>query len=114
MRMRWGTFGTDYQTGTFDAWQSGQKMNHTSNSPINFNSATGDYIQITGVQVELGDTATSFEHRRSEELLRCQRYFYQSSHWGTASGTGYAALGINYTGYQTAVGNWIWVNVYWP
>ena len=25
MRMRWGTFGTDYQTGTFDAWQSGQK-----------------------------------------------------------------------------------------
>ena len=23
MRMRWGTFGTDYQTGTFDAWQAG-------------------------------------------------------------------------------------------
>ena len=63
MRMRWGTFGTDYQTGTFDAWQSGQKI-ATSNSPINFNSATGDYIQITGVQVELGDTATSFEHNK--------------------------------------------------
>ena len=76
MRMRWGTFGTDYQTGTFDAWQSGQKM-ATSNSPINFNSATGDYIQITGVQVELGDTVTSFEHRSfAEELLRCQRYCY--------------------------------------
>jgi len=76
MRMRWGTFGTDYQTGTFDAWQAGQKM-ATSNSPINFNSATGDYIQITGVQVELGDTVTSFEHRSyGEELARCQRYFY--------------------------------------
>ena len=73
--MRWGTFGTDYQTGTFDAWQAGQKM-ATSNSPINFNSATGDYIQITGVQVELGDTATSFEHRSyGEELQRCRRYY---------------------------------------
>ena len=114
MRMRWGTFGTDYQTGTFDAWQAGQKM-ATSNSPINFNSATGDYIQITGVQVELGDTVTSFEHRSyGEELTRCQRYFYKSSHWGTNSGTGYAALGVNYTGYNTGTGNWIWVNVYWP
>ena len=79
MRMRWGTFGTDYQTGTFDAWQAGQKM-ATSNSPINFNSATGDYIQITGVQVELGDTVTSFEHRSiSEELTRCQRYYHRQS-----------------------------------
>ena len=78
MRMRWGTFGTDYQTGTFDAWQAGQKM-ATSNSPINFNSATGDYIQITGVQVELGDTATTFEHRSyGEEESRCFRYFFSS------------------------------------
>ena len=75
MRMRWGTFGTSFQTGTFDAWQAGQLM-ATSNSPINFNSATGDYIQITGVQVELGDTVTSFEHRSiSDELRRCQRYY---------------------------------------
>jgi len=75
MRMRWGTFGTDYQTSTFDAWQAGQLM-ATSNSPINFNSATGDYIQITGVQVELGDTVTSFEHRSfTDEILRCQRYY---------------------------------------
>ena len=84
MRMRWGTFGTSFQTGTFDAWQSGQLM-ATSNSPINFNSATGDYIQITGVQVELGDTVTSFEHRSiSEELRRCQRYYIQ---YGGANGS---------------------------
>ena len=58
---------------------------------------------------------TSFEHRSyGEELTRCLRYFYKSSHWGTASGTGYAALGVNYTGYQTANGNWIWVTCYLP
>ena len=32
-------------------------------------------FEITGVQLEVGDTATSFEHRsRGDELLRCQRY----------------------------------------
>ena len=92
MRMRWGTFGTDYQTGTFDAWQAGQKM-ATSNSPINFNSATGDYIQITGVQVELGDTVTSFEHRSfAEEKKRCERY-YQTYGFTTMMGSLAGAVG---------------------
>ena len=32
---------------------------------------------LTGVQVEVGDTATDFEHRQyGEELARCQRYYY--------------------------------------
>ena len=96
MRMRWGTFGTDYQTGTFDAWQAGQKM-ATSNSPINFNSATGDYIQITGVQVELGDTATSFEHRSyDEELKRCKRYaLVIGSNQAIGTGSAYNSTNIN-------------------
>ena len=75
MRIRWGTFGTDFQTSTFDAWQAGQKMT-TSNSPINFNAAINDYLQITGVQVEIGNV-TDFEHRSfGQELALCQRYFY--------------------------------------
>ena len=99
MRMRWGTFGTDYQTGTFDAWQAGQKM-ATSNSPINFNSATGDYIQITGVQVELGDTVTSFEHRSiGEELLRCKRYFQGYIQYGEYVSGGTGNLGLPYTAF---------------
>ena len=74
IRIRWGTFGTDFQTSTLDAWQAGQKM-ATSNSPINFNAATNDYLQITGVQLEVGDSATDFEHRSyAQELALCQRY----------------------------------------
>ena len=37
---------------------------------------TNDHIMFTGVQLEVGDTATSFEHRSiGEELARCQRYY---------------------------------------
>ena len=43
----------------------------------NFQSAINDYLQITGVQLEVGDTATPFEHRSySDQLQSCMRYFY--------------------------------------
>jgi hypothetical protein len=37
---------------------------------------SGDYVEITEVQLEVGDTATPFEHRSyGDELARCQRYY---------------------------------------
>ena len=47
-------------------------------------------FELTGVQFEVGETATSFEHRsRGDELARCQRYCVvigsdQEMHLGTA------------------------------
>ena len=44
---------------------------------VNFAAQTGNYY-ITGIQLEVGDKATPFEHRSfGDELARCQRYFYQ-------------------------------------
>jgi len=38
----------------------------------------GDYFAVTGVQLEVGSTATDFEHRSyGEELALCQRYYYR-------------------------------------
>ena len=52
-----------YTNATFAAGQSAQI------------DAVNDYWQITGVQLEVGDTATPFEHRSyGDELARCQRY----------------------------------------
>ena len=42
----------------------------------NFMDNTSNEFYLTGVQLEVGDTVTSFEHRSyGEELRRCYRYF---------------------------------------
>jgi len=47
---------------------------------VNLLDNTSNYWQITGVQLEVGDTATPFEHRSyGDELARCQRYYYKTS-----------------------------------
>ena len=44
----------------------------------NFMDNTSNEFYLTGVQLEVGDTATSFEHRSiGEELYRCQRYYFK-------------------------------------
>jgi len=48
-------------------------------------------LDITGLQLEVGDTATDFEHRSfGDELQRCQRYYnqIQKGAWGVASAGG--------------------------
>ena len=43
--------------------------------------------QVTGVQLEVGDTATDFEHRTfADELARCERYFFKTYEYATAPG----------------------------
>ena len=45
---------------------------------VNLAANTGNTWQITGVQLEVGDTATPFEHRSyGEELAKCQRYCWR-------------------------------------
>jgi hypothetical protein len=51
--------------------------------------ASGAEYSLTGVQLEVGDTATPFEHRSyGDELARCQRYYYQSFPQSTGARVG--------------------------
>ena len=78
LRIYWGFgSGTDYQ-GTAGAWTAGEKW-ETSSQVAWIGSASATFY-ITGVQLEVGETATPFEHRSyGDELRRCQRYYYQTT-----------------------------------
>lgn len=64
-------------SGTAGAWAAGNLFSVTGAvSVVGTNGAT---FYITGVQLEKGSTATSFDYRPyGTELLLCQRYFYKS------------------------------------
>ena len=76
IRLRWGSFGNNFQTTSTNQWLATQKM--TSSSSINFFSSTDNNLYLSGVQLEIGSKATAFEHRSyGEELRKCQRYYYE-------------------------------------
>ena len=68
-------------------WATGSTAARGVTGQVNMLDTVGNYFQLTNVQLEIGDTATSFEHRSyQDELAHCQRYFYKIS--AAASGTG--------------------------
>ena len=78
--------GSTY-SGTAGAWAGTNYSSATgATSVVGTNGAT---FYITGVQLEKGSTATSFDYRPyGTELALCQRYY-----WQTNSETSYAAIG---------------------
>ena len=78
MTIRFDLGGGSSGHGTANQWTTSGTFaaNRTSGS-VDWIANNGATFYITGVQLEVGEQATPFEHRTfGDELLRCQRYFY--------------------------------------
>lgn len=66
--------GSDAETGTLNQWTTSSTMRTAANT-VYLPETSGATLYLTGVQLEVGETATPFEHRSyGDELARCQRY----------------------------------------
>jgi hypothetical protein len=83
----WYAAGTDFNSGTMPtAWEARLSGDRAAALTVNLADSTSNYLNITGLQLEFGDTATPFEHRSyGEELSLCHRY-YQDYTSNTGSG----------------------------
>ena len=72
----WLRSGSTYTGGSHQtAWYERSNSDRNA-SNLDVGSSADDYWQITGVQLEVGEQATPFEHRSfGEELALCERYF---------------------------------------
>jgi len=72
----WLMAGSDFSGGTFVSNTWATSSNNRAAGQVNVMDSTSNNWYITGVQLEVGDTATDFEHRTfADELQRCQRYY---------------------------------------
>jgi len=88
--------GSTY-SGTAGAWSGSNLLSATgATSVVGTNGAT---FYITGVQLEKGSTATSFDYRPyGTELALCQRYYEMSFNQGTAPADGISSGNDGVTG----------------
>jgi len=90
-----GTINDDNGAGLIVSWYLLAGSNYTATDNTSYGAsadgkqayghsttwgqATNDNFFITGIQLEVGEQATPFEHRSfADELLRCQRYFFRT------------------------------------
>ena len=107
-----GTFGKDNNMSLLLQWWLGAGSTFTGGSladswaaysatgratgQVNLADSTSNNWHITGVQVEVGDTATPFEHLTyAEDLLACQRYYQVDDNAYGNSGKSYSMAGLD-------------------
>jgi hypothetical protein len=103
--IRWSLGGGSSLITTPNQWNASNSNGATGQT--NPSATNGATWQITGVQLEKGSTATSFDYRPyGTELALCQRYYYRLNTanengnytifgWGHAYGTGVINVTIN-------------------
>ena len=87
--------GSSYTSGSSDTW--GDSTNTAVGQTANFSGTSSATFFFTGVQLEVGTTASDFEFVPYEvNLQRCQRYFQTYQSGGMICWSGTTVSGANY------------------
>ena len=99
-------YGTDRTASVSEnAWAAYNNTQRTPDNTSTWYTTNDATFEITGVQLEVSDHATSFEFLSfADELRRCMRYFEKSYDVGTTAGTA-TSSGCNNNGGLTGVNN---------
>ena len=102
LQVRWMlSTGDDRDGATAGSWFApGSDYFQSTSSQVNFFDSTDNNFFLTGVQLEVGDAATNFEHLPFDiQFNRCCRYYWKPVQ-GNASTNEYVALGDFYASTQ--------------
>jgi len=76
----WLAAGSAYSSGTLSTSWTAFTQADRAVGQVNLADSTDNDWSITGIQMEIGEQATPFEHRSyGDELAACQRYFTKNS-----------------------------------
>jgi hypothetical protein len=83
----WLAAGTNFTSGAVPtAWEAKVTADEAAGLNVNLASSTDNDFYLTGLQFEVGEMATPFEHRSyGAELQLCERYLQQWQGDGTSS-----------------------------
>ena len=89
--------GSGFTSGTLATSWANKIAANRHVGQVNLADTVGNTFYLTGVQLEVGDTATDFEHRSFEEELRlCSRYYRKiGRHMGGAR-EGYSSSAVTF------------------
>ena len=93
--------GSTHQTSTTGSWHSTANFAASTSSAVKLIGTASANMYVTGWQIELGNQVTPFEHRSfGEELLLCQRYYFQAHDGGgdswLSTGNFYSSTQVDY------------------
>jgi len=91
LQVIWGLGVGSTYSGSAGAWAAGDKNSATGATTDVLGTLNATWY-LTGVQLEVGDIATAFEHEDTgTTLLKCQRYYQinYASWYGVAQASGY-------------------------
>jgi hypothetical protein len=80
----WLAAGSSYSSGTLSTSWNAFTQADRAVGQVNLADSTDNDWSITGIQMEIGEQATPFEHRSfGDELQRCKRYYQRWESTGT-------------------------------